>query len=113
MKAIDRLKQHYDDLGMGSFEVPELPDENGDPMVIYFTPYTLGEQIKINNLANQKGGTRLLAWQVIVKALDKTGEPLFTIEDLDDLVKNVQCDLLATIAIKCISTPDPEDTRGN
>ena len=96
VRVIDRVKEHFE-AGREKFEVPEWGDDDG-PLEIFSFPMTLHEKRKVIDLA---GGDEIesLARAVILKACDKNGEKLFTIEDKDTLMRSADAGILQNIVL--------------
>lgn len=106
MSVLDKLKSHYQALGVQSIEVPEAADEDGKPLVIYWSPLTLAEKKKLTDKATSITDVGLLADVVILKAMDKDGKKLFSLEDKLDIMHKVSSDVIQTIATSIFdSTP--------
>jgi hypothetical protein len=111
MKIIDRAKSHFESLGVQSIEVPEWQDENGKPTIIYWQPITLAEKKKLFNKTENLNDAGLLADVVVMKALDKDGNKLFSLEDKLALNHKVDSDVLSKIAVAMVQTPSAEDLK--
>jgi len=111
MKIIDRAKSHFESLGVQSIEVSEWQDENGNPTVIYWQPITLAEKKKLFNKTENLNDAGLLADVVLMKALDKNGDKLFSLEDKLVLNHKVDSDVLSRIAVAMVQTPSAEDLK--
>lgn len=111
MKIIDRAKSHFESLGVQSIEVPEWQDENGKPSIIYWQPITLAEKKKLFNKTENLNDAGLLADVVVMKALDKDGNKLFSLEDKLALNHKVDSDVLSKIAVAMVQTPSAEDLK--
>lgn len=111
MKIIDRAKSHFESLGVQSIEVPEWEDEKGQPTVIYWNPITLAEKKKLFNKTENLNDAGLLADVVIMKAIDKDGNKIFTIEDKIPIMHKVDSDVLSRIAVAMVQTPTPEELK--
>lgn len=111
MKIIDRAKSHFESLGVQSIEVEEWQDENGNPTVIYWQPITLAEKKKLFNKTENLNDAGLLADVVLMKALDKNGDKLFSLEDKLVLNHKVDSDVLSRIAVAMVQTPSAEDLK--
>jgi hypothetical protein len=55
----------------------------------------------------------MLAYVVMLKALDEKGEPLFTLEDKKDLINNVDKDVLARVANEIMSQQNQDSVKKN
>lgn len=104
--VIDRVRAHFDQ-GLRKFEVPEWGDESG-PLVIYTTPLTLKERRSIMKLAggDEQDG---LARTLIMKARDKDGQALFTLEDKKTLVEFADSEVITRIVLWIADGVDVSD----
>ena len=96
IRVIDRVKEHFEK-GRDCFEVAEWGDDDG-PLQIFAFPMTLHEKRKVITLAE---GDEIdsLARAVILKACDKDGNPLFTLEDKDTLMRSADAGILQNIVL--------------
>lgn len=76
-------------------EVPAWGEE-GKPLVIYSTPFTIADLKKISKHA-KKDPTEALVYTVIFKALDERGNPAFDIEDKQWLMTEESSDVLSDV----------------
>ena len=111
MKIIDRAKSHFESLGVQSIEVEEWQDEKGQPTVIYWQPITLAEKKKLFSRTENLNDAGLLADVVIMKAIDKDGEKIFSLEDKLPIMHKVDSDVLSKIAVAMVQTPSPEELK--
>jgi hypothetical protein len=112
MKAIDRAKAHFDNLDIKKINVPEWGDDEGNPLVIYAKPINLFETKKLMKFANDDS-VEMLAYVLMLKALDEKGEPMFTLENKHDLLNNVDKDVLARVANEIMNQQNPESVKKN
>mgnify|MGYP003344305053 CR=1 FL=1 len=113
MKIIERAKSHFESLGVQSIEVPEWQDDDGKPSVIYWNPITLSEKNKLFKKSENLNDIGILADVVIMKALDKDGNKLFTLEDKLVLMHKVDSDVLSKIATSMVQSINPEQVKKN
>ena len=81
MRLIDSAKSHFESLGVQHLEVEEWKDEAGNPSIIYWNPITLSEKNKLFKKSDNLNDVSILADILVMKALDKEGNKLFTLED--------------------------------
>jgi hypothetical protein len=80
-RILDRAKAHFGQ--RRSISVPEWPDEDGNPAVLFWQPFTLEEQSRLRAMRDAAsddaidGSLRIL----IAKAQDESGNRLFDIGD--------------------------------
>jgi hypothetical protein len=111
MSIIDRAKSHFEGLGIQSIEVPEWKDDEGKPTVIYWNPITLSEKNKLLKKSDTLNDVSLLADVLIMKALDKDGNKVFTLEDKLVLMHKTDPDVLTKIATLMVQAPTPEELK--
>jgi hypothetical protein len=112
MSILDRAKAHFDKQGITEIVVPEWADEKGEATVIYSKPLTLAEKKKLIKFAKEDD-IEFVARLIIMKALDKTGEPVFDISDRISLLNSVDPNILSRIAGKMTEAKSVEDFEGN
>ena len=113
MKFIDRAKSHFESLGVQSLEVEEWKDEDGNPSTIYWNPITLSEKNKLFKKSDNLNDVGILADIVIMKAIDKDGNKLFTLEDKIGLMHKVDSDVLSRIATSMVQIVHPQEVKKN
>ena len=113
MKIIDRAKGHFESLGVQFIEVPEWKDEDNKPTVIYWNPITLSEKNKLFKKSDNLNDVSILADIVVMKAIDKDGNKIFTLEDKLALMHKVDSDVLSRIATEMVKAINPEEVKKN
>ena len=113
MKFIDRAKSHFESLGVQHIEVPEWKDEAGNPSVIYWNPITLSEKNKLFKKSENLSDVSILADILVMKALDKDGNKLFTLEDKIALMHKVDSDVLSKVATAMVQVITPQEVKKN
>ena len=113
MKFIDRAKSHFESLGVQSLEADQWKDEPGNPSVIYWNPITLSEKNKLFKKSDNLNDVGILADIVIMKAIDKDGNKLFTLEDKIGLMHKVDSDVLSRIATSMVQIVHPQEVKKN
>ena len=113
MKFIDRAKSHFESLGVQHIEGEEWKDEAGNPSVIYWNPITLSEKNKLFKKSDNLNDVGILADIVIMKAIDKDGNKLFTLEDKIGLMHKVDSDVLSRIATSMVQIVHPQEVKKN
>jgi hypothetical protein len=113
MKLIDSAKNHFESLGVQHLEVEEWKDEVGNASVIYWNPITLSEKNKIFKKSDNLNDVSILADIVVMKAIDKDGNRLFTLEDKLSLMHKVDSDVLSRIATEMVKAINPEEVKKN
>lgn len=98
MSVIERAKAHFKSLTTKAIEVPEWGDKSG-PLIIYVEPFTLKDKAKLQAVSRMSGSdVDALVELIILKALDKKGDNLFTIEDKHALRNLVDANVLERIS---------------
>jgi hypothetical protein len=113
MSVIDRAKSHFESLGTQSMEVPEWKDDDGNPTVIYWNPITLAEKKRLFQKSDNLNDVGILADIILMKAIDKDGKKLFTLEDKIPLMHKVDSDVLAKVATQIIQNITPDEVKKN
>ena len=113
MKFIDRAKAHFESLGVQQIEVEEWVDEDGKPSIIYWNPITLSEKNKLFKKSDNLNDVSILADILVMKAIDKDGNKLFTLEDKLALMHKVDSDVLSRIATAMVQAINPEQVKKN
>lgn len=111
MSVIDNMKTHFSNKDVRTIEVNEWGDGD-NPLVIYVKPFTLAEQKKLYNMS-QNDDMEMLAYTLIMKALDKEGEKIFNLGDKQDLLNNVDPFVLADVVSKITESTTVDDHLGN
>ena len=111
MKFIDRAKAHFENLGTQSIEVPEWKDEDGKPVILYWNPITLSEKNKLLKKSDTLNDVSILADILVMKAIDKDGNKIFTLEDKLALMHKVDSDVLSRIATAMVQAITPEEVK--
>jgi hypothetical protein len=111
MHIIEKAKSHFKNQNINKIEVPEW-GENGQPFVIFSTPFTLAEKDKIFK-GSQESSMKVLVDCLILKAKDEKGDPIFTLEHKRDLLNSVDPDVIVRIANEMIATASVEDAIKN
>jgi len=112
MSILERAKAHFDKQEIIEIEISEWEDESGNPTVIYSKPFTLGERKKLYKFAKDDD-MEFLVRLVILKALDKTGDPIFDIGDRVTLMNSVDPKIITKIANAMTESRSVEDFEGN
>jgi len=110
MSAIDNAKKHFDSLETKIIEVPEWGEDEDNSLKIYCKPITLSETSKFMKLAKDDE-VQLLAYVLIYKALDETGEKLFTIADKKALLEKVDRDVLIRVSSEMMNNISQEQVK--
>ena len=113
MNIIDRAKSHFESLGTQSIEVPEWKDDDGKPTIVYWNPITLSEKNKLFKKSDNLSDVSILADILIMKALDKDGNKVFTLEDKIPLMHKVDSDVLSRLATAMVQAISVDEVKKN
>jgi len=105
---LDRARAHFEGKGRKRIEIAEWPDEAGAPTVLWAKPMTLHEKNRIYKGA-RKDDLGILVDAIILKAEDQAGEPLFTLEHKQPLLRAVDADIIARVGSEIIGGDDDVD----
>ena len=97
MSVIDNAKKHFAEQDVKVIEVPEW-GEDDKPLRIFSKPLTLAETSKLYKMSKEDDLT-MMAYVLIYKALDESGEKLFTIADKKTLLERVDRDVLIRVSM--------------
>ena len=109
MSVIDRVKEHFESQGVKKIEVAEWGEE-GQPLVIYCSPFTLAEKRNLFKGARQDD-LGVLVDAIMLKARDKDGNKLFKLEDKQTLLNNADPEIIASVATQMLNTISFEDAE--
>jgi hypothetical protein len=112
MNVLERAKAHFDAQGVTRIEVPEWPDEKGNPTVMYSQPFTLADRKKLIKYA-QEDDLEFIVRMVIMKCETQDGEKAFDLSDKPVLMNKVDPNIVARIAATDYAAPSKEDQLGN
>lgn len=114
MGLIDRVRAHARPTLVRQISVPEW-GEGGEPLVIYFTPVSLGDLEEARKAPDGKphGDMRANAELVCIKAADAAGKPLFRRIDALSLMTDADPVVVLRIAGQMTSGPTPDDAAKN
>ena len=113
MKVIDRAKSHFESLGVQSIEIPEWKDDDGNATIVFWNPITLSEKNKLFKKSDNLNDVGILADILVMKALDKDGKKMFSLEDKLALMHKVDSDVLSRIATAMVHAIQPEEVKKN
>lgn len=102
---VQRAKAHFSQQERNVVEVPEWPDDEGKPTLLYGSPLTLSEKQRVDNYREAQGRIAALAYTLILKAEDKAGAKLFTLDDRRALMNLVDADVISRIVVQLVSAP--------
>ena len=109
MQIIDRVKAQFEALGIKKIEVAEWGEE-GKPLIIYCTPFTLGEKRGLfKNAKNEDLG--VLVDAIVLKAKDSDGNKIFKLDDKLTLLNNADANVIARVSTEMLNGVSYEDAE--
>jgi hypothetical protein len=102
MSVIDRVKEHFESQGVKKIEVAEWGEE-GQPLVIYCSPFTLAEKRNLFKGA-KNDDLGVLVDAIMLKARDKDGNKVFKLDDKQILLNNADPEIIARVATDILNT---------
>lgn len=112
MSILDRAKAHFESQDVKRIEVPEWPDESGNPTILYSEPFTLSDRKSLAKFAKDDD-MEFIVRLVIMKALTEDGEKVFDLSDKPVLMNKVDPVVITRIANQIAATPSVEEMSGN
>ena len=109
MSVIDRVKEHFESQGVKKIEVAEWGEE-GQPLVIYCSPFTLAEKRNLFKGA-RTDDLGVLVDAVMLKAKDKDGNKVFNLDDIQVLLNKADPEIIARVATEMLNTISIEDAE--
>ena len=109
MQIIDRVKAQFEALGIKKIEVAEWGEE-GKPLIIYCSPFTLGEKRGLfKNAKNDDLG--VLVDAIVLKAKDSEGNKIFKLDDKLTLLNNADANVIARVATEMLNGVSYEEAE--
>ena len=106
---IDRVKAQFEALGIKKIEVAEWGEE-GKPLIIYCSPFTLGEKRGLfKNAKHDDLG--VLVDAIVLKAKDSEGNKIFKLDDKLTLLNNADANVIARVATEMLSGVSYEEAE--
>lgn len=112
MRLIDAMVARAQDLGARRVEVPELKQPDGKPYAIFITPMTILEQRELSRRYKDDPHSYLVG-ALIMKARDDKGEPVFTLDDKDTLMRRCPASLVQWMAAEISRSASVEEQEKN
>ena len=109
MNVIDRVKSQFEALGIKKIEVAEWGEE-GKPLIIYCSPFTLGEKRNLFKGA-KNDDLGVLVDVIVLKAKDGEGNKIFKLDDKLTLLNNADANVIARVATEMLNSVSYEDTE--
>jgi hypothetical protein len=114
MSILERALRGWSDRGTQEIVVPEWPDEEGNPTILYSTPCTMAEKNQMVKKAGKQGNDlKAMVFIVCKKAMLENGEPAFKMTDIEDLMRGVEADVVSRIAEQITMFESVEDVKKN
>jgi hypothetical protein len=107
--VIDRVKAHYDQQGVKKIQVAEWGEE-GKPLTIYCTPFTLGEKRNLFKGA-KNDDLGVLVDAIVLKAKDGEGNKIFKLDDKQTLLNNADANVIARVATEMLNGVSYEEAE--
>lgn len=111
MSILDRAKAHFDSQGVKKIEVPEWPDDKGNPTILYSGPVTMNDRKALRTAADGDEA-EFLVRLVILKCELEDGTKAFDLSDKPMLMKKVDPNIIQRIANKIAEAPTVDDMVG-
>jgi len=109
MQIIDRVKAQFEALGIKKIEVAEWGEE-GKPLIIYCSPFTLGEKRNLFKGA-KNDDLGVLVDAIVLKAKDSDGNKIFKLDDKLTLLNNADANVIARVSTEMLSGNSYEDSE--
>jgi len=109
MNVIDRVKAQFEALGIKKIEVAEWGEE-GKPLIIYCSPFTLGEKRNLFKGA-KNDDLGVLVDAIVLKAKDSEGNKIFKLDDKLTLLNNADANVIAKVATEMLSGNSYEEAE--
>lgn len=93
-------------------EVPEWPDEDGEPTIIYAKPYTIQDDKHLARFVKDDDPTGFV--EILVrKAEDEAGDRLFDKGDKPKLLRRGKAHIIKRVALQIMASETLEEAEGN
>jgi hypothetical protein len=109
MSVIDRVKEHFESQGVKKIEVAEWGEE-GQPLMIYCSPFTLAEKRNLFKGA-RNDDLGVLVDAIMLKAKDKDGNKIFKLDDKQVLLNKADADVIARVSTEMLNTVSLEEAE--
>ena len=109
MTVIDRVKAQFEALGIKKIEVAEWGEE-GKPLIIYCSPFTLGEKRNLFKGA-KNDDLSVLIDAIVLKAKDSEGNKIFKLDDKLTLLNNADANVIAKVSTEMLNGVSYEDAE--
>ena len=109
MSVIDRVKEHFESQGVKKIEVAEWGEE-GQPLVIYCSPFTLAEKRNLFKGA-KNDDLGVLVDAIVLKAKDGEGNKIFKLDDKLTLLNNADANVIARVSTEMLNGVSYEEAE--
>lgn len=96
-RVMDRIKRAYPTAPQ-RLTVPELPDDDGNPLEVFYWPKT-GRDEQTIAAHEPKDGAERLVYTLILKAMDDQGKQLFRWGEAPQILQYLSYEVLARIVL--------------
>ena len=110
--AIDFATDHFSKQTVRKIVVPEWENNSGQPLVIFVNPMTLAEKRRLYK-GTKQDDIGVLVDLIIMKAKDSEDRKLFSPDDKDKFMSQVDPDVLSRVAEDIMVSPTPEVLEKN
>ena len=108
--VIDRVKAQFESLGIKKIEVAEWGEVEGKPLIIYCSPFTLGEKRNLFKGA-KNDDLGVLVDAIILKAKDGEGNKIFKLDDKLTLLNNADANVIARVSTEMLNGVSYEEAE--
>lgn len=112
MRLIDAMVARASDIGLRRVEIPELAQPDGKPYAIWVSPMTILEQRELARRYKDDPHSYLVG-ALIMKARDEKGDPVFTLDDKDTLMRRCPASLVQWMAAEISRSSTVEEAEKN
>ena len=109
MSVIDRVKEHFESQGVKTINVAEWGEE-GQPLVIYSSPFTLAEKRNLFKGA-KNDDLGVLVDAIVLKAKDSDGNKIFKLDDKLTLLNSADANVIARVATEMLAGVSYEEAE--
>ena len=93
-------------------EVPEWPDEDGEPTVIYAQPFTIHDDRALHRFVKDDDPAGFVD-VIIHKAENSAGDKLFDKGDKPKILRRAKAHVIKRVALQIMASESLEDAEGN
>jgi len=109
MNVIDRVKSQFESLGIKRLRLLSGTEE-GKPLIIYCSPFTLGEKRNLFKGA-KNDDLGVLVDAIVLKAKNADGEKIFKLDDKQVLLNNADANVIARVATEMLAGVSYEEAE--